>query len=169
MNTSVPHGLAINDTVYIAGDSVGAYNGMWQVMGSEGPTSFAINAVPSGTGTGGTVNKEPSWLPSYIRNCQGTTIGVTVTGLSNDGNTIVGTMSYNPGACDNTHTPAVAGWIWTAATGYMEDWYDHLNGMGVAGLGIGEPFGPINSDSPPLLGGPGAVSPDGSAFTSLLV
>jgi hypothetical protein len=164
VSTATPHNLAVSDMVYIAGDSVAAYNGMWEVMGSEDPTSFTISAAPSGTGTGGTVNKEASWLPSYVRNCPGTTVSMRITGMSGDGNTVVGSMSYNAGACDSTHNPAPAGWIWTAATGYMEDWYDHLSGMGVAGLGIGEPFGPPSGDSPPLLGGPTAIAPDASAF-----
>jgi hypothetical protein len=34
----------------------------------------------------------------------------------------------------------------------------------VAGLGVGEPFGPPTSDSPPLLAGPRAISADASAF-----
>jgi hypothetical protein len=165
--TSAPHGLNANDWVAISGNSVGAYTGFFQVLSAEAPNSFTFNALDAGAGTGGVANKAPSWLPDYILgtpSCPGVLPSFQATGLTDDGNTIVGLASYSPNPCDSTHAVAQAGWIWTTGTGYMEDWYDHLKGLGVAGLGQGDPFGPPVFNSPPLLAGPRAMSPDATAF-----
>jgi hypothetical protein len=167
ITTATPHGLSVNDWVYIAGTSVASYNGLWQVAGSEDPSSFSISAAAGGDATGGTVNKAASWLPTYILSspgCTGNFPAIRATGMSADGSVVVGLATYAPNNCDTLHANAQAGWIWTAATGYMEDWYDHLRAIGVAGLNIGEPFGPPASNTPPHLAGPRAMSPDGSAF-----
>jgi len=52
------HGLALNDLVKIAGNTVSWYNGYWKVVNVVDSTTVDVNcAVSSGVGTGGTVNQ----------------------------------------------------------------------------------------------------------------
>lgn len=115
---------------------------------------------------------QASWLPAAVTSCginqpvaQPT---LTVTGISEDGNTVVGFATYS--TCGSFMR---GGWIWTAGSGVIQDWYDYLAGQGVVGTapGAGSTWGPIGDGSPvdytkglPRLGNPAAISPDGTAI-----
>jgi hypothetical protein len=164
VTTATPHGLAVNDWVYISGNSGGAPNNGWkQVITSEDPLTFAFNGMVSGTG--GTANKGASWLPTDITSCP-IAPQLFVTGMSDDGNTVVGFAKYS--TCSSFMQ---GGWIWTASNGYAADWYDYLHAQNVVGTepGATSPFGPIGSNGDytkgmPRLGNPSAISPDSSAI-----
>jgi hypothetical protein len=89
--------------------------------------------------------------------------------MSDDGSTLVGSAKYHTNATDTI----CGGWIWTAANGYVADWYDYLNGQGVAGLAPGGTWAPPGdfgdpTKGRPALGNPTGISPDGSAIAGVL-
>jgi hypothetical protein len=165
VTTATPHGLQVNDWVYISGNSTTANNGWHQVLLSESPTTFSFSGMAAGTG--GTGNKGASWLPPSVTSCA-IAPAMMVTGISEDGNTVVGIAKYS--TCGNFYN---GGFIWTSSSGYAADWYDYLHGLGVPGVTTGGSYGPsgISGDMTlglPYLGNPTAVSPDGSTFVGLV-
>ncbi len=110
----------------------------------------------------------PSWLPSEITACGAGTVVPTygVTGMSEDGNTVFG---YSEWKCGSGF-PMRGGFIWHANDGVTRDWYEYLNGLGVAGVEPGGPWGPFgengdNTKHQPIVGYPVDISPDGTTFT----
>jgi hypothetical protein len=170
VTTSGPHGLAVNDWVYVAGNSDPGNNGWKQVDSVGGPTTFSFSGGMN-SGTGGRGNKGASWLPYAITSTANTPTNPTaslptlfVTGLSDDGNTIVGYAQY-----PTTNSIMNAGWIWTAGSGVIADWYDYLHGLGVAGVAPNDVWGPVGDFGDmtlglPRIGNPSGISPDGSAI-----
>ncbi len=177
VTTSVSHGLALNDRVYIAGNATPAYNGMWQVTNVTSPTTFEISG-PDGNalacaadGIGGTVNKAASWLPGAVYFGCGVTSNwgappsITPTGMSDDGNTIVGVATYS--TCGSFMS---GGFIWHNADGIIQDWYDYCVAQGVPAVSTyygpsGDPSNPGDlSKGLPRLGNPQGISADGNAF-----
>ena len=163
--TATDHGLAVNDKVYVAGNSIAGYNGLKTVLGVPSPTTFEYAVTCAGEGTGGTASKAASWLPTAVTSC-GVPPTLNITGMSEDGNTIVGFATYS--TCGSFQR---GGFIWTAADGKIRDWYDHLTTLGVAGLeqGADSTWGPIGdgndfSKGMPRLGNPSGISSDGSAI-----
>lgn len=163
--TSADHGLSINDKVYIAGNSIAGYNGLMTVVGVPSSTTFEYFATCGDDGTGGTASKAASWLPSTVTSC-GQPPTLSITGMSEDGNTLVGFATYS--TCGSFMR---GGWIWTAADGKLRDWYDYLNGLGVAGLAPGpnSTWGPVGENGDytkglPRIGNPVSISDDGTAI-----
>lgn len=122
---------------------------------------------------GSTVSPQASWLPFAVTSC-GINQPVAqptlfVTGMSDDGNTIVGFATYS--TCGSFMR---GGFIWTSASGLVQDWYDYLLAQGVAGTapGASSLLGPVGDGTPiidytkglPRAGNPIGISPDGSAI-----
>ncbi len=102
-----------------------------------------------------------SWLPSAVTTCNVPPI-ISVTGMSEDGNTVIGSARYS--TCGSFMT---GGFIWTSASGQMTDWYDYLVAQNAAN--VSEYYGPIGDNGNPLLGLPRigtpiAISPNGNAI-----
>ncbi len=179
VTTTAPHGLAVNDRVYIAGNIVGiaasAYNGMWQVTAVPSVTTFEISGPDGNTlacasdSTDGTVHKAASWLPSSVyfgcgaASRWGAPPSITPTGMSDDGNTIVGVATYS--TCGSFMS---GGFIWHASDGTIKDWYDYCVSQNVPG--ITTYYAPIDLNNNPVsiglprLGNPLSISPDGTAI-----
>ncbi|MFO0831886.1 MAG: hypothetical protein U0637_08575 [Phycisphaerales bacterium] len=101
-----------------------------------------------------------TWLPAAVTNC-GVPAQLTVTGMSNDGNTVVGIARYS--TCGSFMS---GGFIWTSATNQIQDWYDYCVSIGVPN--VTQDYGPIGdlgdpSRGLPKLGFPSAISPNGNA------
>ncbi len=100
-----------------------------------------------------------SWLPGSVTSCN-VPPNLTPTGMSEDGNIIVGTAVYS--TCGSFMS---GGFIWTAASGMITDWYDYNVAAGTPG--IFENYGPIGDAGDPnrglpKLGFPSGISPDGN-------
>ncbi len=114
---------------------------------------------------GSNLTTPASWLPSTVTSCPNPPDRIFAAGMTDDGNTVVGTIRYR------TCTGFIqGGWIWTPATG-MTDWYDYLRTLGVAGLAPN--YGPNGENGnpnlgQPKLGQPTAISGDGSAVVGFL-
>jgi hypothetical protein len=110
---------------------------------------------------GSNLSTPASWLPVAVTSCS---IPPTLspTGMSDDGNTVVGFVTYS--TCSSFMR---GGFIWHAADGLIQDWYDYQITQGTPG--IAENYGPIGDNSDmtkglPKLGNPSGIAPDGSAF-----
>ncbi|MBX3357708.1 MAG: hypothetical protein KF745_04695 [Phycisphaeraceae bacterium] len=102
-----------------------------------------------------------SWLPLSVTSC-GIPPTLTPTGMSDDGNTVVGMAVYS--TCGSFMS---GGFIWTQSSGLVVDWYDHLVAQNVPGITAN--YGPIGDNGDPArglpkLGFPAAISPDGSTI-----
>jgi hypothetical protein len=109
---------------------------------------------------GSNLTTQASWLPASVTGC-GLPPTLTPTGMSDDGNTIVGMAVYS--TCSSFMS---GGFIWTSASGTITDWYDYMVASGATG--IMEYYGPIGDDGDPnrglpKLGFPTSLSTDGSA------
>src|SRR5207244_7141268 len=114
------HGLMVNDYVYVMNNSVAGYNGYFIVTNVSNTTSFdyAVTTCPTGSGTGGTIFKAPSWLPVAVTSCGvSPNLGGTLS-MSDDGSTIVGSAVYS--TCGSFMS---GGFVWTAASNQVLDWY----------------------------------------------
>ena len=116
----------------------------------DGPASIGSN-----------LSTPASWLPNAVTTC-GVPPTITPTGMTEDGNTIVGTATYS--TCGSFMS---GGFIWTAASGLITDWYDYCVAQNVAG--ITENYGPIGDFGDPnrglpKLGFPSGIASDGSAI-----
>jgi len=105
-----------------------------------------------------------SWLPTSVLSC-GLPPNLTPTGMSDDGNTIVGTAVYS--TCGSFMS---GGFIWTASSQSISDWYDYLSEA--AGATIAANYGPIGDEGDPnrglpRLGYPTSISTDGVAIVGL--
>lgn len=114
---------------------------------------------------GSNLASEASWLPGSVTSC-GLPPILTPTGMSEDGNIVVGTARYS--TCSGFMT---GGFIWTTTDG-MADWYDYLVEQGVPD--ISAQYGPIGDNGDPnrglpKLGSPLAISPDGNAVAGTVV
>src|SRR5688572_3076179 len=78
------------------------------------------------------------------------------TGMSDDGNTIVGIVMYS--LCGSFQR---GGFIWTSTDNEIVDFYDFLVQEGTPGI---TDFGPRAFGEPPRLGWPNGISPDGQSF-----
>lgn len=112
---------------------------------------------------GGNLEVEASWLPGAVLSCP-IPPSLTPLGMSEDGETIVGIARYS--TCGSFMS---AGFIRTATSGGLVDWYDYLVAQGVPG--VTENFGPIGDNGDPTrglpkLGSPTALSHDGNAVTN---
>lgn len=116
--------------------------------------------APVSIGTG--LESPASWLPGVITDC-GLPPQLTPLGVSDDGNTIVGL------ARDSTCGSFIsAGFIWTASSGVLTDWYDYCVAQGVPGIGAFSPID-LNTGLPspigmPRIGTPTGISADGNAI-----
>ncbi len=173
--TTTPHNLSVNDRIYITGTTSSSYNGMWQVTNVLSPTSFEFsgpdgNLLACGTdGTGGAVYKAASWLPGSVyfgcgaSSHWGAAPSLTVTGMSDDGSTIVGSATYS--TCGSFMT---GGWIWHASDNTIQDWYDYCVAQSVPG--VTTYYAPIDVNANPVsvglprLGNPTGISADGTAI-----
>ncbi len=114
---------------------------------------------------GSNVGAPASCLPAAVTSCPNPPDRIFATGMTDDGNTVVGTIRYR------TCTGFIqGGWIWTPATG-MTDWYDYLQTRGAPGLAAN--YGPSGEKGNPALGQPklgqpAAISGDGSAIVGFL-
>jgi hypothetical protein len=105
-----------------------------------------------------------SWLPEAVTSC-GVPPTITPTGMSQDGTTVVGIATYS--TCGSFMS---GGFIWTADSNTMSDWYDWLSEA--AGNTVFENYGPIGDNGDPnrglpRLGYPTAISLDGNAIVGL--
>lgn len=113
---------------------------------------------------GSNLATQASWLPGSVLSCGvPPNIGGSLA-MSDDGNIVVGSAVYS--TCGSFMT---GGFIWTAADGIIEDWYDYNVAAGTPGCTPGGFFGPIGDNGDPtrglpVLGNPTAISPDGSAI-----
>ncbi len=103
-----------------------------------------------------------SWLPLSVTTC-GVPPTLLATGLTEDGNTIIGMANYS--TCGSFMR---GGWIWHDTDNLIKDWYDYQLDVGTPG--ILEYYGPIDDgDFNPVtglvkLGNPTGISPDGNAI-----
>jgi len=102
-----------------------------------------------------------SWLPDIVVNCP-IPPSITPTGMTEDGNTIVGTVVYS------TCGSFMSGGFIQSGNGPIQDWYDYLLAANVAG--ITENYGPTGDLGDPTrglpkLGFPSAISSDGNVIT----
>lgn len=58
ITTATDHGLAVDDSVTIAGHSNTALNGRWRVAAVPSSTTFTVDVPTTATGSGGTVTKD---------------------------------------------------------------------------------------------------------------
>jgi hypothetical protein len=177
VTTTLAHGLALYDRVYIAGTTTTAYNGLWQVSAVTSATTFEISGADgtakacAADATGGSLNKAASWLPASVYyGCGpasnfGSIPSITPTGMSDDGNTVVGVATYS--TCGSFMS---GGFIWHASDGVIQDWYDYCVAQNVPNVSTfygpsGDPANPGDTTKGlPRLGNPLGISPDGSAF-----
>lgn len=116
------------------------------------------------TNLGSALATPASWLPGSVLSCGvPPNIGGSLA-MSDDGNTIVGSAVYS--TCGSFMS---GGFIWTAADGLIEDWYDYNVAAGTPGCSTGGFFGPTGDNGNPerglpVLGYPTSISADGSAI-----
>lgn len=108
---------------------------------------------------GSNLTTPATWLPTSVTSC-GVPPTLTPSGMSEDGNTIVGTAVYS--TCGSFMS---GGFIWTAASGTITDWYDWNVAAGTPGIFAN--YGPIGDLGDPnrglaKLGFPSAISADGN-------
>lgn len=135
------------------------------VTGTGFLTKWAWNAGTSTwdrTMLGSALETNPAWLPPSVTGC-GIPPSFTPTGMSEDGNTIVGFTTWS--TCGSFLR---GGFIWTAASGQMQDWYEYCVQAGIPGIEAN--YSPIDINNQPVavgiprLGNPLAISPDGSSI-----
>ncbi|GMU81001.1 MAG: hypothetical protein AMXMBFR47_08720 [Planctomycetota bacterium] len=102
---------------------------------------------------GSDLETEASWLPGIVTSC-GVPPIITPLGMTEDGETIVGSARYS--TCGSFMT---AGFIRTATSGGLVDWYDYLVAQGVPG--VTDYYGPIGDNGDPTRGLPKLGSPLG--------
>ncbi len=113
---------------------------------------------------GGALAAPATWLPTVVTSC-GLPPTLDVTCMTDDGNTIMGSARYS--TCGSFMT---GGWIWTAAGGIIQDWYDYNVALGTPGVNAAGPYAPIGDPTPgdgrglPRLGTPLGCSSDGNAI-----
>jgi hypothetical protein len=175
VTTTGAHGLNVGDLFYLQGTTTAAYNGMWKVSNVTSTTSFEFSAPDDSPAscatdaTGGSVYKAASWLPASVylgcgaASNWGAPPSLSVTGMSDDGNTIVGTATYS--TCGSFMT---GGWIWHAADNTLRDWYDYCVSQNVPG--VTTYYAPIDANNQPTniglprLGNPTGINADGTAI-----
>jgi hypothetical protein len=165
VTTSTDHGLAVNDKVYIAGNSTATYNGLKTVTNVPSTTTFEYSVTCVADGTGGTANKAASWLPFAVTSCGAPPeIGLSLA-MTDDGNTVVGQARYS--TCGSFMSQ---GFIWHNSDNVIQDWYDYNVAKCTPGCSSSGFWGPIGDPTPgdgkgqPVLGSPNRISPDGSAI-----
>ncbi len=113
----------------------------------------------------GQLSTPASWLTTTLINF-GSISGLSITGVTEDGNTIVGYATYF-----GDGLPQRGGFIWKQSDNQVRDWYDYLVSLNVANVGPQQNWGPVgegaapNTDftrGQPSLGYPTAISRDGS-------
>jgi hypothetical protein len=113
----------------------------------------------------GQLSAPASWLTTGLINF-GTISGLSITGVTEDGNTVVGFVTYF-----GDGLPQRGGFIWKQSDGLVRDWYDYLVSLNVANIGPTQNWGPVgegaapNTDftrGQPALGYPTAISRDGA-------
>lgn len=117
---------------------------------------------------GSQMSSLPAWLPPEVTDltppaCTPNVHTLGVTGMSADGNTIVGMTTWS--TCGSFIR---SGWIWHSSDNLIKDWYEYLIAQGTPG--IAENYYPvdvfINDGNPnkglPKLGNPSGISPDGN-------
>ncbi|HEX2838628.1 MAG TPA: hypothetical protein VHN77_10920 [Phycisphaerales bacterium] len=118
--------------------------------------------APTILGNGTTLDTAATWLPVSVTSC-GLPPRLSITGMSEDGNTVVGTAVYS--TCGSFMS---GGFIWTNATNQIMDWYDFNVAAGTPNITAN--YGPVeDGDGNPLtglckLGFPSAISPDGNTI-----
>ncbi|MBI1189596.1 MAG: hypothetical protein GC200_02805 [Tepidisphaera sp.] len=114
---------------------------------------------------GANLTTPASWLPAAVTSC-GVPPRLSVTGMTEDGNTIVGAAVYSTcGSFMSGGFIAQNNGEWT-----ITDWYDYLASQNTPGLF--DNYGPVGDNGDPTkglpkLGYPTAISPDGSAAVGL--
>ena len=106
---------------------------------------------------GSNLTTPATWLPGAVTSC-GVPPVLTPSGMSDDGNTIVGTAVYS--TCGSFMS---GGFIWTAASGMILDWYGYLQELGVPGVDTNGFYGPIGDNGDPTRGLPRLGFPSGIA------
>jgi hypothetical protein len=71
VNTSAPHGLALNDWTRIAGSSNATHNRVWEVTAVGGPSTFSVTGM-TGSGAGGTSTQQDAGAWTQILRAGGT-------------------------------------------------------------------------------------------------
>jgi hypothetical protein len=128
-----------------------AYIGKW--VWNSGTSSWN-----SPISLGSNLANEASWLPIAVTSC-GQPPNITPTGMSEDGNTVVGTAVYS------TCGSFMSGGFIQQGDGPVQDWYDYLVAANTSG--ITENYGPIGDQGDPTrglpkLGFPVTISADGN-------
>lgn len=67
VTTSAAHGLKVGDRVYIYGNSVATYNGIWTILTVPTTATFTIDALGASTGTGGSMERLPSPVDAMVQ------------------------------------------------------------------------------------------------------
>ncbi|MBI5865455.1 MAG: hypothetical protein HZB38_13295, partial [Planctomycetes bacterium] len=115
--------------------------------------------APQNLGSG--LESEATWLPGSVTTC-GVPPIITPTGMSDDGNTIIGSARYS--TCGSFMT---GGFIWTSASNSLVDWYDYLVAQG--STDVTAYYGPTGDGGDPTrglpkIGSPLGITADGSAI-----
>jgi hypothetical protein len=124
------------------------------------------NAWDAPINLGSNLATPASWLPLAVTSC-GIPPTLTPTGMSDDGNTVVGTVAYS--TCGSFMS---GGFIRTTDDGgAIHDWYDYMVSLNTA-PSLFSYYGPIgdNGDQTrglPKLGYPTSISADGSTIVGL--
>lgn len=139
---------------------------------NNGQSFLAKWTWDSGTSTwnnpqnlGSNLAQEASWLPGIVTSC-GLPPIITPFGMTDDGNTIIGSARYS--TCGSFMT---GGFIWTAESGILTDWYDYC---AESVPGVFDYYGPTGDNGDmsrglPRLGSPIAISPDGNAIVGTVL
>ncbi|HYE61103.1 MAG TPA: immunoglobulin domain-containing protein [Phycisphaerales bacterium] len=139
-----------------AADASGMYLGRWT-------WNSATSSWSSPENLGSNLTTPASWLPGSVTSCA-IPPNLTPTGMSEDGQTIVGTAVYS------TCGSFMSGGFIKVFDGPIQDWYDYL--VAASTPGITENYGPIGDNGDPArglprLGYPTAISQDGNAVAGL--
>ena len=156
--SSTPSSLAMNSagTIIVANTGYGITKWVWD----SGTQSWGTPIV-----IGSNLTVPASWLPFSVTSCGlPPQVGLSIA-MSEDGNTVVGTARYS--TCGSFMS---AGFIWTAASGQIRDWYDYLVAQGSTDVTAN--YGPIGDGTPvdptkglPRIGTPVSISPDGTVVS----